>query len=280
MRPLERLTDRDVVELAEGAVTASEVAQLEESLARFPAARQRLERVRAVAGHLGDVSAIEDVDLLPDLRRRLVEEGGSRPGRHRSRWWSPRVFGLAAAAAALAVLLPTVLLDRRHAAMGPENEYRAKSALPAHDARSRWIALNAFRLSGEAAPQPIHDVLHKEDGLLFSYTNLGPEPFSYLMIFGIDEDRHVYWYYPAFLDARDNPKGIDIVKGGSRVGLQEVIAHPYREGTLILFGLFSDRAVSVSDIELAARRGLRDAAGLESAFDGVRVKSLRVKVVP
>jgi len=280
MRPLERLTGRDVVELAEGTVTVAEVAQLEASLARFPAARQQLERVRAVTAHLGDVSAIEDVDLLPELRRRLANGRGSQPGTRRMHWWSPRVFAVAAAAAVLAVVLPTVLLRPRQTVTGPENEYRAKSALPVYDARSRWIAVNAFRLSGEAAPEPLHDVLHKDDGLLFSYTNLGPEPFSYLMIFGIDEGRHVYWYYPAFLDARDNPKGTEIEKGGSRVGLQEVIAHPYREGMLRLFGLFSDRALSVSDIEQAARRGIRDAAGLESAFDGVRVKSLQVKVVP
>jgi beta-glucosidase len=33
--------------------------------------------------------------------------------------------------------------------------------------------------------------------LLFSYTNVGPAPFEYLMIFGIDARDDVHWFFPA-----------------------------------------------------------------------------------
>jgi hypothetical protein len=277
MRQVAPVDYRDLAALAEGEVTASEAAQLEEALAASPESRRRLDRVRAVTAHLGDTTAVDGIDLFPVLKQRLAA-GNPAVRAPRRRWLSPRGLGFALAAAAVA--LPLVLLKSWHTASRPEQAYRAKSATSHHDARSRWIALNAFRLSGEAAPEPLGDVLHRNDGLLFSYTNLGPTPFSHLMIFGIDEQRRVYWYYPAFMDARDNPKGIDIQQGGGRVGLSEVIAHPYHEGRLTILGLFSDQALSVADVESAVQRGLVESAELEGAFEGVRIKTLQVSVIP
>jgi hypothetical protein len=276
MKGAKLLAYRDLAELAEQEATAAQAEHRDGDGAESPENRQRLERVKTVAAYLGDTAAVDGIDLLPDLKARLaLTHTAFEP---RRRWTSRRVLGLAAAASVLAIGLPIVLLTVLPNAGGSEG-YRAKTATAQRDARSRWIALNAFRLSGEAAPVPLHDVLHVHDGLLFSYTNLGPAPFSSLMVFGIDESRRVYWYYPAFLDARDNPQSIDIQEDASRVGLHEVIAHPYREGSLTLFGLFSDRALSVAEVENAVQRGLHDAAALEAAFDGVRVKTLQVKVI-
>ena len=279
MKRANLLAYRDLAEYTEQGATATRSSRMEEALAHSPENRQRLRRIQTVATHLGDLDAVNDIDLLPGLKVRLAATAPA-PARSRRRWASPRWIGLTIAVAGIAIGLPTALLRTRNPTHRPDSEFRAKMASPQRDARSRWIAINAFRLSGEAAPEPLHDTLHVDDGLLFSYTNLGPTPFSSLMIFGLDDDHRVYWYYPAFLDARDNPRSIDIQKGGSRVALREVVAHPYREGTLTLFGVFSDQSLSVSEVEDAVRRGVRDGAALERAFDGVRVKIQKVEIIP
>ena len=281
MKQAEPLGYRELAAYAEGEVTASKAEELKEVFSKSPESTRRLVRVKTVIAHLRDTSAVDGIDLLTGLKEQMSARRPSLPESERNWWRAPRTVVLVAAVAAAAVILP-VVLERKDAdtSSKKKDEYRVKSASTRRVARSRWIALNAFRLSGVTEPEPLRDILHIGDGLLFSYTNLGPEPFSYLMIFGVDGNRRVYWYYPAFLDARDNPKGIDIEKGASRAGLQEVIAHPYRVGPLTLFGLFSDKALSVFDIETAMQRGLADAAALEAAFDGVKVKALRVEVVP
>jgi hypothetical protein len=272
------LSYRALAKYADGEVTASQAAALADAIAQSPEAQRRLARVESVAASFADASAVEGIDLLPGLRKRLPDEAG-RVERPRARWRSTAPLGFAVAAAAAAVVLPVVLAKRAPTPGPLQTEFRAKSAAANPDPRSRWIALNAFRLSGNGPPEPLHGVLHVDDGLLFSYTNLGPAPFSHLMVFGIDEQRHVYWYYPAFLDPRDNPTGITIEKGASRVALDEVVAHRYRAGRLTVFGLFSDRAFSVSDVERAVEHGTGGSAALEAALDGARVKSLPVEVV-
>jgi hypothetical protein len=279
VKPAKLFAYRDLARLVDQAATAAPGESRDGDAVPSTENGRRLERVKTVAAYLGDTAVVDGIDLLPDLQARLANltPTAAEP---RRRWTSPRLLGLAAAATVIALGLPIVLWKTWPTTTGPDAGYRAKTATTQRDARSRWIALGAFCLSGEAAPEPLHDVLHVDDGLLFTYTNLGPAPFSSLMIFGLDDSGRVYWYYPAFLDARDNPKSIDIQKDASRVGLHEVIAHPYREGSLTLFGLFSDEALSVAEVENAVQRGLHDGAALEAAFDGVRVKTLRVKVVP
>ncbi|MBN2716245.1 MAG: hypothetical protein JXX14_10350 [Deltaproteobacteria bacterium] len=259
-----------------GELTASEAEVLNGALANSQESRTRLIRVRTAVNHISDMSDAEDVDLLPGIRRRIaLMPQQSAP--QRSVVFRRIIPVLAAAGLLLAAAFLYNAYLKNEAATVPEG-IRAKTATAGADTRTRWIALNAFRLSQNDAPTRITDTLHPDDGLVFSYTNLGPAPFAHLMVFAIDDAAQVYWYYPAFLDAKDNPRGIQIKNGVSREGLAEVIAHPYNEGTLQLFGLFSDTALQVSDIENAVHQGISTAEGFEKRFSGVRVKTLKVTV--
>ncbi len=256
-------------------VTASQTETLDAVLAESKESRRRLVRIQRVVDHLSDTDDVAGIDLLPALRRRIAAVPSETAPEHRFPLNGLRL-GLAAATVVL-LALPVLFLASRNEETKAPAGLRAKSATKG-DGRSRWIALNAFHLSKNEAPERLSGTLHPDDGLLFSYTNLGPAPFSHLMVFAIDEAGQVYWYYPAFLDARDNPTGIRIKSGVSREGLQEVIAHPYKEGELVLIGLFSDTALSVADIENRVEMGIADATGFEKAFEGVRVKWLKVTV--
>lgn len=279
MKHSDKTAYRALAAYTEGEVTVSEAAAIEDALLGSQEGKRRLKRIHAVQTMLRDTGATDQIDLLPGLLPRLeaarrLGAQSSAEGRNMSRW-----MGFAAAAAIALLVSAGLLLTRSQESPAPEDEFRVKSAAPERDTRSRWIAFNAFRLSEKAQPEQVRDSLHPNDGLLFSYTNLGPKPFSYMMIFGMDDHRRVYWYYPAFLDAKDNPTSIPIDRDVSRAGLREVIAHPYAEGSLTLFALFSDNILSVSDIESAAAQGVKDGTGFETRFEGVRAKVLTAEVV-
>ena len=277
MKRADQLSYVDLAKYAEGEVTASEAEEMAERLSKEPRNRRKLARINRAIAHLRPDETLDDIDIYTGIHQRLAETS-FRSESHR-RAIPFRRIGLAAAAVT-AILLPAILFLK-----GPpspaENTagFRAKSAKKHVDNRSRWIALNVFRLSGNEAAEQVASTLHAKDGLLFSYTNLGPKPFSRLMVFAVDHARRVYWYYPAYLDERDDPKGISIAKGVSRAGLREVIAHPYREGALTIFGLFSDGPLTVSAVEAAVRQGIADSEGFEATFDGVRVTALNVTVL-
>jgi hypothetical protein len=275
MKPSE-LTYTQLSKYVEGEVTASQTEILDAALAVSKESRFRLARVQKAVNHFSNTDDVADIDLLPAIRQRIAAlPSEAAPSRRFS------VKGLILSLAAAAVLflaMPAYFLASKSEEKSTPEGIRAKSATDGHDSRKRWIALNAFHLSENEAPVRLGETLHPDGGLLFSYTNLGPTPFRHLMVFAIDETGQVYWYYPAFLDERDNPKGIRIKSGVSREGLHEVIAHPYKEGELVLFGLFSDTALSVSDIENSVEKGIADANDFEKIFDGSRVKMLKVMV--
>jgi hypothetical protein len=84
---------------------------------------------------------------------------------------------------------------------------------------------------------------------LFSYTNLGPHPFDYLMIFATDASAEVRWFYPAWESAADNPQSIAITRGGANVPLGELVQQDAAEGPLSLYALFTARPLSVKEVE-------------------------------
>ena len=279
MRRMAKMTYRKLAEYTEGETSASKAEEIDIALSTSAEDRARLARIHAATSYLRESPSAADIDLLPKLQQRLNAPDHPLPASHHRGRFGPLALGITAAAVA-AIVLPTVLfLNHRVTSPGLAAEFRAKAANTGTDPRARWIGFNVFRLSDNAEAVQLTDTLRADDALLFSYTNLGPTPFSYLMIFGVDESRRVFWYYPAFLDASDNPKSIPIAGGASRVGLREVIAHPYVEGTLTLFALFSDNRVSVSNVEAVVAKGADDLRSLEAAIDGVRVKALALEVI-
>ena len=269
---------RELAKYAEGEVTASDAAEMEQHLKDSPDDRRRLTRVGEVMAVLRDTAEVDNIDLLPGLRAQIAKKSETARSTRR-RGFSVRHLGLMAAGM-VGVMVPIFLFLGQADSEATDTEgFTAKTARSRVDARSRWISLNVFRLSGNTEPAPLQKTLHTDDGVLFAYTNLGPEPFSHLMVFAVDDQHQVYWYYPAFLDVRDDPNGITIEKGVSRAGLQEVVVHPFPQGTVTIYGLFSDEPHAVSEVEAAVRRGIVDNAELESALGGVRVKSVKAKVI-
>jgi hypothetical protein len=86
-----------------------------------------------------------------------------------------------------------------------------------------------------------------QDELAFVYRN--PEGYERLAVFAVDEHRHIYWYYPAWLDAATNPAMIAITSSPAPVELGEAVSHAFDGHQLKLYALFSHRSLTVRQIE-------------------------------
>jgi hypothetical protein len=209
--------------------------------------RISVERERSLRLHLQDCracSARYDRHLLlakldpsaASAEQRLAAGLGFR-ARPEPRWlWLQA--GLGAALVAACALL---LLARRPAA-----ELAGRGGAPLQ------AQVVVYRVAGQTAT-PVGQTMRRGDELAFAYAN--PAGFKKLMIFGVDEHGHVFWYHPGWATAADNPRAVDIVAGPQLHELTEAVAHELDGKRLKIHALFTNADLSVRDLESMLQRG-------------------------
>jgi hypothetical protein len=85
------------------------------------------------------------------------------------------------------------------------------------------------------------------DELAFAYENAAAK--DRLMIFGVDEHRHVYWFYPAWVSPAENPVAIPIEQDALRHELPEAVRQNFDGARLEIHSLFVDTPVTVAQVE-------------------------------
>jgi hypothetical protein len=224
----------------EGEVTLSERAAIEAELRDSANARRTLEQLRNLSELLAaPATDLESIDLASRVRAKARQASRERPPRSRR---SAALFlgGLAACigCALFFVQRPQEL-----------SEFREKGDdAPALEGR-RWAGIQVQRVAPHGTPTPLGPTITRDDGLLFSYTNLGPHPFDYLMIFATDASAEVRWFYPAYENVADNPVSIAITRGGASVPLGEIVQQEAAAGPLSLYALFTAQPLSVKEVE-------------------------------
>ena len=119
------------------------------------------------------------------------------------------------------------------------------------------------------------DRLHRHESVLIAYDNLGPNPYSYLLVVAVDERGEVFWYYPAL--GTDGEESVSIpAHAGSAVELTDEIRHELEPGPLRLFAVFTRSPMSVYDVEVMlhkpnAATALARLPILDSAQDSIGV---------
>jgi hypothetical protein len=185
------------------------------------------------------IPELERLDLTARVRAALAKPEPRRRGR-------PWTFGLSAAAA-LACLGALVLVAMPE---GSEDaEFRAKSANGATDGARRWAGIQIHRVSETGEAERVSERLTVRDGLVFSYTNVGPAPFDYLLIFAVDALGKVSWFYPAYERPGTDPSAVAIAKNASETRLPDLVRHDFGRGPLTIYGLFARRPLRVSEVE-------------------------------
>jgi hypothetical protein len=90
--------------------------------------------------------------------------------------------------------------------------------------------------------------VHRGEDLAFAYAN--PSAFGRLLVFGVDEHKHVYWYYPAWSNAADDPRAVAIASGAPDLReLPEAIRHDLDGDRLVLYAEFSNDDIDVRAVE-------------------------------
>lgn len=228
---------------ADGEVTPSEAETIEGALADSTVARRQLDRLRTIREQLSSPAPeLESLDLVASIRRQ-IEQPVAPPRRRGARVWGYLASACIAAAATFAIV-------REHdSSPSSSSEFRAKSGRSVA-AGARWAGIQPYFLAAGAQPEPLLGrALPRGAGLLFSYTNLGPRPFDYLMVFVRDARGQVHWCYPAYLHAGTNPGSMAIASGQAETPLPELIQLELAPGPATFHALFSMTPLRVLDVE-------------------------------
>lgn len=277
-----RLADaRTLAAYLEGEVTASERAAIEVELGNSAESRRTLAQMRNLTAQLAaPASTLESIDLAARVRAAVRAPIALQPPKRKpTLFWA---LGLAACLGAVlsyvnrpSTMTGAVALNapRAEASAG---EFQAKSNDAPLNADRRWAGIQVYRVAGGGVPEPLGAELSAKDGLLFSYTNLAPQPFGYLMIFAVDAKNEVRWFYPAYEAAGENPESIPIAHGRANVPLTELVQQDFAAGPLALYALFTRRPFNVSDVESWVKEHGRPAA--ESPLPGGSLQRIDTQV--
>jgi hypothetical protein len=154
-----------------------------------------------------------------------------------------------AAPMVLACLVAVVAIGRRD--RGPEWQTRG------HHAQTSQLL--AYEVSSGGASRQASEQIGSDSGLAFAYANIAHK--GHLLVFAVDETRHVYWYHPAWNDAASDPTAIPIEADEAVHEIPQSVFHKFRGHHLEVFGAFVDSPLSVRQVEAAIARAPVDAVG-------------------
>jgi hypothetical protein len=195
--------------------------------------------------------------------RATPQVGRTMPRRRRPAW----AFATGTVAVAAAVWL----------VVRPGAEVRPAASEPplAGTFAARGSAAAGERLSAEILlvregrlQAPGGRAVRRSDALAVRVTNLSGSD-AHVMAFAWDAAGDVHWLYPAYLDARTNPRSVPITTGARNRLLSDVVQPDAPSaGPLRLVTLVAQSPLTVKDVEarLAQQRRTADLAGL---FPGV-----------
>lgn len=155
---------------------------------------------------------------------------------------SPVAFLRHPATLAAAALAACLVLWLVRPGTGPA-EFQARGS---ESAQRIW----AYRVSPGAKPAELGEVMDARDELAFAFDN--PSGAQRILIFGVDEHAHVYWYHPAWTDPSTTPIAVTI--GTGRHELPEAIAHELDGNELTLYAVLTDDPVTVREVEQSITR--------------------------
>ncbi len=151
------------------------------------------------------------------------------------------------------------------------SSFAARGGLPAFEAPQPSLAIyrvprdrNNPELLAAADTQRAGSIVHAGESLAFSYVNPQAVGASFVMIFARDAEGRIFWFWPAWDKASDDPQSLPIAQGPDSVELREAVRHELQPGDLTIVGLFTPKPLHVHEVEAAIANGLQ---GLQ-AFPG------------
>jgi hypothetical protein len=153
--------------------------------------------------------------------------------------WKRRFLSFAVPLAVAAVIALVVV--RPHDA-DDTGGFTARGA-PASIVARFWT----YEVNPGGPPRLLDRAIGAGDYLAFAYSNPAGRPF--VMIFGVDEQRHVYWFHPDWPANAAAPSSIPAVAGPGPHELPGAVLHQFEGRRLNIVAVLSDRALSAAAIE-------------------------------
>jgi hypothetical protein len=132
--------------------------------------------------------------------------------------------------------------------------------------------LHLFRTVGGRETEPVAGTIHADDGILIAYSNPGTE-LSYLMVFAVDAQGAVHWYYPAYEQPGQNPVAPAIRTRALGVELGEEIRHALPVGPLRMVALFLRQPLQIEEVERMVSEAWRSHGGSVTALETLPLPS-------
>lgn len=120
--------------------------------------------------------------------------------------------------------------------------------------------LHVYRVA-EGGPSPAVDAVLRDGELAFAYENDGHK--RYLMIFGVDDLGKVYWFYPAWIRAEEDPKAIEALATPGVHELPDAVHQRIEGSRFDVHLLFLDAPRGVHEVERAVASGTIQAMGID-----------------
>jgi len=263
-------SDETVAALIDGELTHNDAAAVRAHVQQCAACRAREAHFARVASTLTRLELPADDAFVASVAQRL-DRKSSRP--HLGRLVAP----VLAAAAAVVV---TVWIARP-ASSEPVSKFTARGApSPAGPSAGRHLGFEAFvhPSSRAQARRPLRegDVLAPGDGLSFMLYNRSRQEARFLL-FGVDAEGSVHWFYPAYLAPGTDPTSPVLAAVPEVVSLSEGVTpdHP-AAGTFQVVAVFAPEELRVQRVEQLLTEGSLDA--LRQKYPGAEIQVIRVQM--
>ncbi len=142
---------------------------------------------------------------------------------------------------------------------------------PANVAAARVPEVQVYRIftgqRGSNTSEKVEGFVYAGDELAFAYRN--PAGKRRLLVFAVDEHGHVYWYHPGWSDAGENPTAVTISAEPGLHELPAAVLHKFDGERIMVHALFTDRELSVRQVEAAVASSERTRAEHGQSTGGV-----------
>lgn len=159
----------------------------------------------------------------------------------------PMTARVGAVAALAAVLVVGVFAARTHVLASPLGEQASGFTARGGGVVTAPQPLRVYRIRQGETPEPVVGEVRASDELAFAYQNTGAK--KWLLIYGVDEHGHVYWFHPSWSDPEDNPSAVPARPGEGLHELPEAISHSLDGQRLTLHGVLTDERLTVKEAE-------------------------------
>ncbi len=202
-----------------------------------------------------DEEAFNNVDLAPSIMAFIRKEEAAKgvDSSHtgwRLNWrrWiaQQRSWKNIYVAALTALVLVGSIVYLHRNGTGLDEEFQARSISSSKP--ESQASLSVFRRKGQTYTLVDRNIYAK-DYLAFSYMNDIDSPSKFLMIFAVDQNNEVFWYYPAYTNSNRNPCSIPIEATALKVRLPDEIRHSFNTGPVRIWALFSEESICVKQVE-------------------------------